>query len=624
MKKTVLLIWLTLAVSLLNLLPVCAQVTQHKGIVVAKTTEIKKVFPYWYVGAGYSVPLMFGDVYSLTEPKKHFGSRFDLKLGYRFSNIFGLEFGASIGKMKASSRNFSKDFILGNDGMTYYPYTLVDGQEYSVYPDLFGFWDKNSENAHLTGVKYSDIYAKVCYMQFALQGVFNLNRMFMEVPTDKEQFLSVLVKPGIYLQKFSSQAYAKANDKEIAPKVKTSPSIGLGGDIALHFRLTRQLGLELSSGLVWVNNQNFDGIRTMKRSKDDYIWSSGATIIWKFGRKTELKPKLTSVDIAPIPMQEEKNESAIFRTFAFSFLTPDITTRKERSFSDEAMLYFPVSKWDIIPSLNYNQVELDKIAVAFSKLKSDEDLTMERISVTGYASPEGDEAFNKVLSYNRAKAVGDYISSLYRFPTNQIDIIGKGEDWEGLQKSVERWAYPNKEQIVLVLDQNIAVGQKKAKLKLLGETYYKMSATLYPALRRNEYTFHYSVKPYEVADAVKIIQVSPEKLSAEEMISVANQYPMGDANFETTVDVAFKFYPAHPLVNIYKALVELLRDNAPAAQTYLDRVSSDSRAWNLMGVMYAKLGNRQLSEQYFQKAIDNGDKNAVQNMNNFASNRYSK
>ena len=80
--------------------------------------------------------------------------------------------------------------------------------------------------------------------------------------------------------------------------------------------------------------------------------------------------------------------------FAFDYLTPDLSVRKERSISRQAHLYFVVSRWDIRPELGDNLEELGKITTAFRELADDEDISISSISIDGYASPEGPHDFN--------------------------------------------------------------------------------------------------------------------------------------------------------------------------------------------------------------------------------------
>ena len=247
---------------------------------------------YWYIGAGYSVPFMFGDMSSLTNKHDFWGNKVSLKPGYKFSPFFGIEMGVSVGRMRGFSPRSAENFRLGTeDAMTYYPYTILGGKDnYQTAPDNAGIWENQGNNVYIKSVPYSQIYSESRYWEVSLQAVFNFNRLFGHVPEGREQPISLLVKPGIYLQKFHAQAHSLSDKSRISPKQRPL-SIGLGGDLAVHFALTQKLGLEISSGLVWVNKREFDGIRTIRHSHDDFIWQNGVSLFWKFRRN---KPQLHS------------------------------------------------------------------------------------------------------------------------------------------------------------------------------------------------------------------------------------------------------------------------------------------------------------------------------------------
>ncbi len=351
---------------------------------------------YWYVGAGYSVPFMFGDMSSLTAKRDFWGNKLSLKGGYRFSSLFGLEMGVSAGRMRGFSPRSSEKFRLGTENaMTYYPYTILGGKDnYQPAPDNAGVWENQGNNIYIKSIPYSQIYSESCYWETSLQAVFNFNRLFTRIPEGREQPVSLLVKPGIYLQKFHAQACSLDGHDEVAPQQRPL-SIGLGGDLALHFALTQELALELNSGLVWVSKREFDGIRTVRRSHDDFIWQNGVSLIWKFRRNASRPCRMTPM---PDMLSGLAGETEVLPfsdgDFAFSYLTPDLSVRKERSISRQAHLYFVVSRWDIRPELGDNLEELGKITTAFRELADDEDISISSISIDGYASPGGPHDFN--------------------------------------------------------------------------------------------------------------------------------------------------------------------------------------------------------------------------------------
>lgn len=113
--------------------------------------------------------------------------------------------GVSVGRMRGFSPRSAENFRLGTeDAMTYYPYTILGGKDnYQTAPDNAGIWENQGNNVYIKSVPYSQIYSESRYWEVSLQAVFNFNRLFGHVPEGREQPISLLVKPGIYLQNFT-------------------------------------------------------------------------------------------------------------------------------------------------------------------------------------------------------------------------------------------------------------------------------------------------------------------------------------------------------------------------------------------------------------------------------------
>ena len=572
-----------------------------------------KTAGYWYIGAGYSVPFMFGDMSSLTSKHVFWGNKPFLKAGYRFSPLFGLEMGVSVGRMRGFSPQSAEYFRLGTeDAMTYYPYTVLGGKDnYQTAPDNAGIWENQGNNIYIKSVPYSQTYSESRYWEASLQAVFNLNRLFGRVPEGYEQPVSLLIKPGIYLQKYHAQAHFLNDKSRIAPEQRPL-SIGLGGDLAIHFALTRKLGLEISSGLVWVNKREFDGIRTIRRSHDDFIWQNGVSLFWKFRRNKQqvhCTPLATEVVSETVLLANPFSNGE----FAFDYLEPDTVMRKERSLTRQAHLHFPVSKWEIRPELGDNLKELGKITAAFQELTADGDIHISSISIDGYASPEGPHDFNILLSQNRAMAISSYIAKNFNYPESQIQSRGHAEDWEGLERLLKTWNNPEKERAIAILQSDMDVETRQKGLSRL-PSYGSMLNELYPQLRRNEYTFHYTIAPFTIERATQLIHTHPEKLSAEEMVAVTNCYPMYSEAFNECAGIAFKFYPESPIARIYMAAIVLHKNDTVTAKSYLSTLLDNFRAWNLLGVCAALENDSTKASHYFHMAAEKGDTAAITNL----------
>ena len=90
-----------------------------------------------------------------------------------------------------------------------------------------------------------------------------------------------------------------------------------------------------------------------------------------------------------------------------AYIQPTVEVVKNRSEQYEAHLDFPVNKSVILTDFMNNHSELVNIHSMFDKIQNDKNLTVQSISIEGFASPEGPLAFNEQLSKKRAEALKD-------------------------------------------------------------------------------------------------------------------------------------------------------------------------------------------------------------------------
>lgn len=224
-------------------------------------------FSNWYAGIEYSIPFLSGDISSFADNKTYVGYQLGLRGGYQFNRLFGLELSFSYARNKLGSKSYSLDYIIGNDAMTYYPPTTLEG------------------------TKYRDAYSRVTYYQFGLHPSINLNNIFIKY--DENHRFTFLFQPGIYLQKFSPVLFNKnTGDRLDVRNLDNSFNLGLGADFAVRFKASRNIDLQIRSGMIWINNNDFDGISTEAKAKDSYMWTSGISVFWKFNGNKYKENKL--------------------------------------------------------------------------------------------------------------------------------------------------------------------------------------------------------------------------------------------------------------------------------------------------------------------------------------------
>ena len=235
------------------------------------------------------------------------------------------------------------------------------------------------------------------------------------------------------------------------------------------------------------------------------------------------------------------------------------------------------------------------------------DYIIDRVVISGWASPEGEETNNQGLSERRFQVgkswfndkfnayLKDYakrnnikMNELQR-PVFQFVNNAKGEDWDGFEAAIEKSNIAQKNQILNVVRSQSNNDMREQKIREMTDIYPEIADVILPPLRRAEIQMVCKKHDtYTDADLIQFVQSDPNKFSVNERLyaaSVAADYNVKES--------------------IYKSLINN------------KKTENDWRAYNNLGAMklneYYQDGNESNLEEalnYLQKAAalspDNG------------------
>ena len=298
-----------------------------------------------------------------------------------------------------------------------------------------------------------------------------------------------------------------------------------------------------------------------------------------------------------------------------AYISPQAETRKARALSGEAYLDFPVNKTVIYPEYRRNTAELAKIRATIDTIRTDKDFSITRISLKGYASPEGRYAANVRLSEGRTGALKDYLMGEYGFEASLFRTNAGAENWAGLRKYVAQSGLADKEAILAIIDSEEEPDAKEQRIRREHAASYRiLLQDCYPALRRTDYTVDYVIRGFNVEEAKEVIKTRPQNLSLQEMFAVAQTYQPGSEEFNHVFDVAVRLYPADPIANLNAANALLERKEAAQALKFLDKAGDTPQADNARGVAMILLERYDEAERYLRRAAQAGVSEANENL----------
>lgn len=312
--------------------------------------------------------------------------------------------------------------------------------------------------------------------------------------------------------------------------------------------------------------------------------------------------------IAPIP----------FPLLSTTYIAPAKEVAKNRELSGEAFVVFPVSKYDLIPELAQNNIELSKINQSIDYVNEVPNVNITRITIEAYASPEGYVQSNITLSQNRANSLKEHVKALYGLGEGLFTTRSKGENWDGLFKALDTISFTDTQKNdirEIIKTEDISKRKNKLKAYNNGTAYGYLLANIYPQLRRSEYKIEYTIPVYTIEQAKELLKTKPGVLSLDELYQIANSYEKGSSEFKEVFDIAVRLYPNDVIANLNAAAIELDMKNTEKAARYLSSELDNKQAYNNIGVLYAQKKELDKAIYYLKKAIDTGDKTAQINLN---------
>lgn len=288
-----------------------------------------------------------------------------------------------------------------------------------------------------------------------------------------------------------------------------------------------------------------------------------------------------------------------------SFLEP--TVEHDKKLDEKAVFYidYPLGSDNILPDYRNNRTELQKLDSLLSPLSAGDYSSMEHIRVCGYASPDGTYIDNERLATSRAGFFASYICSTYGIPRFRLETTSVAEDWEGLSVLLQS-EQPPYAATVLSIIQNVGIfnGREKQLMDLRGgEPYRDMLHRFFPRLRRLEVSVRWNIRAVSAGEAYRLIYTHPEWLSLSEMYGAARYYRPGTEQYREVYEIAAYRFPEDVVANINASSAVMLTGDVKSARAYLQRVESDPRSWNNLGVLALMEGKPGEAEEWFRKAV---------------------
>ena len=306
----------------------------------------------------------------------------------------------------------------------------------------------------------------------------------------------------------------------------------------------------------------------------------------------------------------DKQEMPVINLYPVYQLPPADNSGKVREESGSAMICFEVNKWDIKPDYMSNPVELQKIYNSVNMVKNDSDLTIRKMTIEGYASPEGSNDRNQMLSEKRTEALKNYLQMSQTAKGIKMEATGKGENWDGLLKYLRSNAgIPQRSKLLDIAKSDLPADEKERRMrKEASDGFMFILKNAFPALRCTNYTVVYTVRPFTLEESERVFETRPVNLSLNEIYRLADKYGQDKEKYYSIIRKAYMLYPNDSYINLTMASLAIKKGDADEAAYYLKKVDDcPEKTMNEGLVAYLKgdiAKAVQLVEQAQQKGVE--------------------
>ena len=202
-----------------------------------------------------------------------------------------------------------------------------------------------------------------------------------------------------------------------------------------------------------------------------------------------------------------------------------------------------------------------------------ENLEIENVNISSYASPDGDLNLNTRLAEGRENNTVKMMQKQLKKDKIEAELTAEftAEDWEGFRELVAASNIQDKNLILRVLEMYNDPEQREREIKNLSSVYGDLANEILPELRRSRITASINVIGKSDAEILALVESDPASLSVDELLYAA----------AITKNAAGK-------TAIYSKVTEIY--------------PNDFRGYNNLGMMYYKAGNYETAATLFAKA----------------------
>ena len=339
---------------------------------------------------------------------------------------------------------------------------------------------------------------------------------------------------------------------------------------------------------------------TDEMSKSELVLRAKATVGTKSIDLPEYKLATGIIATAKLVHADAKTIKAVDQ---FKYKTPE--TR-------EAAIKFLINQAKVRAE-ETKKAEIKNTAKYLDSVNADKNKQIASIDINAYASPDGPEQLNQVLSTNRGTSAQKFVQESNKKNDKAskatINAVGKSEDWEGFKALMQKSSLEDKEMIIRILDMNSDPIVREKEIKNMAKAYKKLAKDILPELRRSKMIFN--VDKLGKSDSLLLVlgQNDTAKLGIEEYMKAASLTADNAISAKILNNTIKNFPQEWRAYNNLGVAQANQKDYDAALKSFLkaDELSNGQKmVKNNIGAMYQYKGDDKKAVEYFELASGAG------------------
>jgi Flp pilus assembly protein TadD len=252
----------------------------------------------------------------------------------------------------------------------------------------------------------------------------------------------------------------------------------------------------------------------------------------------------------------------------------------------------------------------------FVDMAVENEFVFKNVSISAYASPDGESELNENLATNRAESAEKAIARILR--KEKVDaakeegffkLEGKGEDWAGFEAAVKASDIEDKDLILNVLKMQSDLSKREEEIKHMSKTYVELAEKILPELRRSQITLNADEMSRTDEEIKQLASSNDTALSVEELLYAATLTNDIDEQLKI-YNAVKKNYPKDWRGPNNVGYIHILKNNIADAKAEFEAAESlnagNPVVSNNLGIVARINGDREKAAELLSKAAGAG------------------